>query len=67
MTTDPASATDTDRLDWVIGQLTRERPTLSLVLLGLPPNALDGPGEMTVGSLFRQAVDREMARGAPAD
>jgi hypothetical protein len=55
--------TDTERLDWLIERLTLQLPGLSLALLGLPADALDGTGSDTIGGLFRNALDREIAHG----
>jgi hypothetical protein len=55
--------TDEERLNWVIERLTLERPMLALALLGLPSDALEGTARETIGDRFREAVDREIARG----
>ena len=61
----PRSITDTQRMDWLIGQIFQgniHHDTRTLECLGLKEEELSGPGELSFRQLFRAAIDRRLAK-----
>ena len=50
--------TDTERLNWIIERILTSNAMEVLTMLDINDEDLEGPGDVTLGELFREAIDR---------
>ena len=59
--------TDTERLNWIIERILTAEPheaIYAMDVMGITYDDLEGEADVTLGDLFRQAIDRNIANDA---